>query len=213
MRPGDELAVHARRVIAVPAVGTRVVGGGERADDELPRSDRPHGAAHLLDDAAVFMSHRRGSVDRFKPAIRPQVRPAHAREGDSDDGIGRFDDPRELSLLEPQVARAVEDVELLGPLERGEECGHLPELVALPVGERVVVALGALEFHPQEQPRGAGGQVLRLQLVGLIEGDDAEVGRVDGAAGPGDNAVTDRVGGQQRTHHLVIGGVVLQLLA
>ena len=92
--PGDELAVHARRLVAVPAVGARVVGRGERADDELPRLDRPHGAADLLDDAAVFVPHRGGPVDGLEPAIRPEVRPAHAGGRDADDGVRRLDDSR-----------------------------------------------------------------------------------------------------------------------
>src|SRR5207237_1685866 len=75
MRPGNELAVHTRGLVAIPAVGTGVVGSGERADDELPGLDRPHRAADLLDDAAVFMPHRRGSVDRLKPAVRPSLLP------------------------------------------------------------------------------------------------------------------------------------------
>src|SRR5438552_2617817 len=43
-------------------------------------------------------------VDWLKPQIRPQVRPAHAREGDSDDGIGRGDDFLRLAALESDVA-------------------------------------------------------------------------------------------------------------
>ena len=51
----------------------------------------------------------------------------------------------------------------------GEERRVLPELVARPFGEGVVVALGALEVDPEEQSRGAAGQVLRLRLVGRQE--------------------------------------------
>ena len=109
LRPGHELAMHARRLVAVLAVRAGVVGRGERADDELPRLDRPHGAADLLDDAAVFVPHRRGPVDRLQPAIRPQVRPAHAGCRDADDGVRRFFDLRRLAVLEPDVARAVEN--------------------------------------------------------------------------------------------------------
>src|SRR5207302_5612950 len=101
--------VHARRLVAVLAVGTGVVGRGERADDELPRLDRPHRAADLLDDAAVFVPHWRWTLDRLKPPIRPQVRPAHARERNSDDGIGRLDDLRRLAILESDVARTIKD--------------------------------------------------------------------------------------------------------
>src|SRR5215217_8163220 len=101
-------------MVAVPAVRARVVGGGERADDELARLDRPHGAADLLYDAAVFVPHRGGPVDGLEPAIRPEVRPAHAGGRDPDDGVRRSFDPRRLAILEADVARAVEDCPLHG---------------------------------------------------------------------------------------------------
>jgi hypothetical protein len=39
LRRADELTVHARGLIARTAIGTGVVGGEERADDELARPD------------------------------------------------------------------------------------------------------------------------------------------------------------------------------
>jgi hypothetical protein len=61
LSPRDELAVHTRRLVAVLAVRAHVIGRGERADDELPRLDRPHGGADLFDD---FLA-RIGSTFRF----------------------------------------------------------------------------------------------------------------------------------------------------
>ena len=57
LRPDDPLPVRARRVIARLTVRTRVVGGGERADDELSRLDRDDRAADLFHDAAVLVAH------------------------------------------------------------------------------------------------------------------------------------------------------------
>ena len=67
LRAADELAVLARRLVAGLAVGAGVVGGEERADDELPRLDRRDRAADLLDDAAVLVPHRGRLVDRLMP--------------------------------------------------------------------------------------------------------------------------------------------------
>ena len=58
---------------------------------------------------------------------------------------------------------------LLRPLDPGEERGQGPELFALPRGERMVVALGALDPEAQESPRRAGGEVLRLGVVRRVE--------------------------------------------
>src|SRR6516165_4631700 len=109
LRPGHELAMDARGLIAVPAVGAGVVGGGKRADDKLPRLERLNRAAHFLDDAAIFVTHRRGPLDRLKAAIGPQVRPAHARGRNSDHRIGRLDDLRSFAVLNADVAGAVEN--------------------------------------------------------------------------------------------------------
>src|SRR6266550_626985 len=60
LRPQHPLAIHARRLVTGLAMRTGVVGSGKRADDELAWLDRPDRAADLLDDAAVFVTHRRG---------------------------------------------------------------------------------------------------------------------------------------------------------
>ena len=48
-----------------------------------------------------------------------------------------------------------------------EKCGQRPELAARPVRERMVVTLGTLHLHAQEDAARAGGHLLALQLVGL----------------------------------------------
>src|SRR5437588_8331456 len=109
LRPADELPLLAGALIAGAAVRTRIVGGEERADDELARFDRPDSAADLFDDAAIFMSHRRRLSDGLKAAIGPQVRPANARRGHPDESVRRLDDRRGVALLETKIARAVEN--------------------------------------------------------------------------------------------------------
>src|SRR5204862_7048673 len=77
------------------------------------------------------------------------------------------------------------DVEVARAAEEGRQ---LPELLAGPVAAgAVVVALGALQLDAQEQAGGGGGQVLRLALVGLVEGA--------GLGGAGQDAADDLVEG------------------
>src|SRR5215217_3330254 len=74
------LPVDARRLVAGPADLAGVVGGEERADDELARLDQTYLVAHLLDDADVLMAHRGRLVDRLDAAVGPEIRAAHAGE-------------------------------------------------------------------------------------------------------------------------------------
>ncbi len=54
----DDLLVFAGSLITGVAVGTGVIGGEKRTNDELPRLDRSDSAADLLNDAAVLVTHR-----------------------------------------------------------------------------------------------------------------------------------------------------------
>jgi hypothetical protein len=49
--------MHASTLVTRLADLTSVVGGEERADDEVPDTDGLHLGADLLDDTDVFMSH------------------------------------------------------------------------------------------------------------------------------------------------------------
>ena len=86
--------MHARRLVAGPAVGTGVVGSGEGSDDKLAGLDRGNRTADLLDDAAVLVPHRCRFGERANAAVGPQVGPAHAGGRDPDYGIGWLDDRR-----------------------------------------------------------------------------------------------------------------------
>src|SRR5829696_7955975 len=116
---GTGLPVDARRLVAGPADLAGVVGGEERADDELARLDQTYLAADLLDNADVFMAHWGRPVDRRDAAVGPEVRAAHAADRQSDEGVGRLDDRRVGALLETHVPGAVKNCYLhdLSPSE------------------------------------------------------------------------------------------------
>ena len=84
-RADDGLEALTRRLIPVPAVRTGVVGGEERPDHELTGLERRDAASDLLDDAAILVSHRNRGRSRLNAAVRPQVGPADARCGQTDD--------------------------------------------------------------------------------------------------------------------------------
>src|SRR5207245_2112430 len=56
------------------------------------------------------------------------------------------------------------------PLEAGEEGGVFPELLASPLGEGMVVALGALQANAEEDARRGRAQVLRRGILGEVIG-------------------------------------------
>src|SRR5207237_5630389 len=109
LRTDDVLFVLTGRLVAGVAVRTRVVRREERPDNELARLNRRQPASDLLDDAAVLVPHGRRFSDRVDAAVRPQVGPADAGRGQTDDGIRRLDDCWRGALLETHVARPVEN--------------------------------------------------------------------------------------------------------
>ena len=106
----------------------------------------------------------------------------------------------------PPLGLDLEDRQLPGhaPDDRlrpraGEERRELVELLALPGVGLVVVALGALDLHAEEDPRDLAGQLDGLGLVGQGEADRA--------------VLVDPAGGRDhRRGDLVPGPVLLELL-
>ena len=103
------LAVDAGALVAGPADLAGVVGGEERADDELAGLDRADVAADLLDDSAVLVTHGCRPSTAVDAAVRPQVGAADAGRGESDDGVGGLDDLRVGAVLDADVAGGVQD--------------------------------------------------------------------------------------------------------
>jgi hypothetical protein len=104
-----ELDAGAAALVTGLADRAGVVGGHERADDELAGPDVAYGGPGFLDDAGVFVAHRGGLGDRVGAAPGPQVRAAHAGGGQPDDRVGRFDDRRVRPFFDPDVAGALHD--------------------------------------------------------------------------------------------------------
>ncbi|HEX4129681.1 MAG TPA: PQQ-binding-like beta-propeller repeat protein [Pirellulales bacterium] len=92
------------------------------------------------------------------------------------------------------------------PSDTGIKGGELPELLLLPIGERMIMALRAIEVHAQEHPRGRCRQVLGFQFVGLEEGHRVGRNVIVGAV----ESAIER-GGHDRTDPLVVRHVVAQL--
>src|SRR5207249_6175663 len=73
-------------------------------------------------------------------------------------------------LLVGLLALRLDEVAALVGANAREEGGEGPELLLLPVGERVVVTLGTLQADAEEQPGRRRPEVLRLQLLAQVEG-------------------------------------------
>src|SRR5262249_8846756 len=107
LRGANQLALLTRRLVSDLTVGTSVVGGKERTDDELTWFDGPHCASNFFYDAAVFVPHRSWLWNRVDAAIRPQVRSTHACSGRPNDRIRRLDDLWDLSFFKSHIMRSV----------------------------------------------------------------------------------------------------------
>src|SRR5271157_595704 len=78
LRSGHEFEVLASRLATGPTMRTRIVRDTERPDHELPGFNGLDRTSDLLNDSAIFVSHRRGLGDLLNAPIRPQVGAAYA---------------------------------------------------------------------------------------------------------------------------------------
>src|SRR6185437_5617494 len=86
--------------------------------------------------------------------------------------------------------------------DAGEESRERPELALRPTAAgAIVVTLGALQLDAQKQPRGAGRQVLRLELVDLVKHAGRGAVTLEGCCG------------NHLAHEAIEGGVRLQAFA
>ena len=137
-------------------------------DDAQAEKVRPHAVGSRPREVGIVRgSHPVGEGDARADLVLP-ARLAAVEEVGLDNALGAGDG--HLAAVEDLADGAVEALSAR-PLEAGVEGGQAPELLALPARERVVVALGALQPRPEEQPRRRGRQVLRLALAGHVEGD------------------------------------------
>src|SRR5207249_9494942 len=79
----------------------------ERHDNEITAFNPSNVCANLFDHAYRFVPHHATGVAAFHFLIWPQIAPANARAGDTDEGVSRFDDLRIGHVLDPNVARAI----------------------------------------------------------------------------------------------------------
>src|SRR5207245_5265124 len=74
---------------------------------EVAAFNRSNVCADVFDHAYGFVPHHATADAAFHFLIWPQIAPANARAGDTDEGISRFDDLRIGHVLDPNVASAV----------------------------------------------------------------------------------------------------------
>jgi len=74
-------------------------------------------AADLLDDAAIFMPHRHGGVERLNAAIGPEIRSTHASRRDADHRVCGVNDGGLGHILEADV---------IGPVKHGSQHDETP---------------------------------------------------------------------------------------
>src|SRR3954471_15247504 len=146
LRAAHQFAMLAGRLVAGPADRTGVVGGEERPDHELAGPHRADRASHLFDDPAVLVADRSRLLDLADPAVRPQVGSADAGSGHPDDRIRSLRDPRLVAVLDPDVARRVQNgsSHRLSPFswENARERGRAPdEIGRWAVKLRLTIAL------------------------------------------------------------------------
>jgi hypothetical protein len=104
----EEPARRARTRDPVAAVRARAVAERERRDHEIALRNVAHLRADVLDHADELVPDR-PRRERRLTAVVPQVRPAHARQDDPDDRVGRLLDHRIGPLGNRDRAGLVED--------------------------------------------------------------------------------------------------------
>src|SRR6266446_1036146 len=103
----EKTAMDTRRLKAVVTKHACAVGERERHDNEITAFNPSNVCANLFDHAYRFVPHHATGVAAFHFLIWPQIAPANARAGDTDEGVSRFDDLRIGHVLDPNVARAI----------------------------------------------------------------------------------------------------------
>src|SRR6266481_6327351 len=96
-----------RRLKPVMAKRAGAVGERERHDNEITAFNRTNVCADVFDHTYRFVPHYATGVAVLHFLIWPQIAPANARSGDTNDGISRLDDLRVRHVLDPNIASAI----------------------------------------------------------------------------------------------------------
>jgi hypothetical protein len=83
------------------------VGERERHDNEITALNRSNVLADVFDYTYRFVPHHPTGIAALHLLIWPQIAPANARSGDTNDRISRLDDLRVGYVLDPNVASTI----------------------------------------------------------------------------------------------------------
>src|SRR5262245_49881949 len=139
----------------------------DRIDQSDSKEVRPHAVYGSTGEVWIIglgdpLGERAARVGPFSPLrLFPVQEP----------GLGRARSIWNRNLTLGRVFAAC-DHDLAGSLSlhSGKKRGETPELVAFPVCEWMVVALGTFQFHSEKNARCGGGQVLGHQVLGKVKG-------------------------------------------
>ena len=99
--------MDARRLKPVVAKRACAVGERERHDNEITSLNRSNVCADVFDYTYRFVPHHATGLAVLHFLIWPQIAPANARSGDTNESISRLDDLRVGHVLDPNVASAI----------------------------------------------------------------------------------------------------------
>src|SRR5512133_2186029 len=93
-RGAEKSAMDARRLKSVMAKRACAVGECERHDNEITSLNRSNVCADVFNHTYRFVTHYATSLDVLHLLIWPQIAPANACSGNTNDSISRLDDFR-----------------------------------------------------------------------------------------------------------------------
>src|SRR5439155_7428814 len=103
----EKSAMDARRLKPVMAKHACAIRKRERHDNEITAFNPSNVCADVFHHTYRFVPHHATGIAALHFLIWPQIAPANARSGDTNDSISRLDDLRVGHVLDPNIASAI----------------------------------------------------------------------------------------------------------